>query len=99
MTECKQQAGEQRRFIGVVRDITYARAPARAIASAAENGGLWAAIRRVAHDFNNLLTVIVGYCECLEDDPAMTYDSRAMLHEIHRASDRAVLSNVAVAGF
>jgi PAS domain S-box-containing protein len=89
VTECKQQAGEQRRFIGVVRDITERVRLQEQLHQAQKMEAFGQLSGGVAHDFNNLLTVIVGYCECLEDDPAMTYDSRAMLHEIHRASDRA----------
>jgi two-component system cell cycle sensor histidine kinase/response regulator CckA len=43
----------------------------------------------VAHDFNNLLTVINGFAEMLEGDPAVPGPAREMVRQVHRAGDRA----------
>jgi two-component system, cell cycle sensor histidine kinase and response regulator CckA len=43
----------------------------------------------VAHDFNNLLMAILGYCESLLVDPALTRSTRADVEEIHKAGQSA----------
>jgi two-component system cell cycle sensor histidine kinase/response regulator CckA len=45
----------------------------------------------VAHDFNNLLTVIISYSQMLLADIAEDSSSRADVHEIKRAAERAAL--------
>jgi two-component system cell cycle sensor histidine kinase/response regulator CckA len=43
----------------------------------------------VAHDFNNLLTVILGYSEVVLREPGMTEPTRELIHQIHKAGERA----------
>lgn len=43
----------------------------------------------VAHDFNNLLSVILGYCEILEQQDALPTAARSMIVEIHHAGSSA----------
>ena len=45
----------------------------------------------VAHDFNNLLTVIISYSQMLLADMGESSASRADVHEIKRAAERAAL--------
>lgn len=43
----------------------------------------------VAHDFNNLLTVILSYAQLLERHLPASSKGRDMVHEMHRAGERA----------
>ena len=43
----------------------------------------------LAHDFNNLLGVILGYCEILEGQTALSDPSHDMVREIHSAGESA----------
>lgn len=43
----------------------------------------------LAHDFNNLLGVILGYCQILEGQEALSPSVRSMIHEIHNAGTSA----------
>lgn len=43
----------------------------------------------LAHDFNNLLGVILGYCEMLEEQPALPVSVRDMVGEIRNAGSSA----------
>lgn len=46
----------------------------------------------IAHDFNNLLTIILGYCDFLLNDIAPDgMDGNDLVHEIHRAGERAAM--------
>lgn len=53
--------------------------PAQALSEAGQLvGGL-------VHDFNHLMAVILGYCEALESQPALSETARQMVMEIHNA--------------
>jgi signal transduction histidine kinase/CheY-like chemotaxis protein len=43
----------------------------------------------IAHDFNNMLTAILGYCELLLDDPAISDSQRGDVLEIQKAGKTA----------
>jgi two-component system, cell cycle sensor histidine kinase and response regulator CckA len=44
----------------------------------------------ISHDFNNLLSVIMGYCELLEERLGAEDAKRRMVEQIHNAGTRAV---------
>ena len=43
----------------------------------------------IAHDFNNLLAVILGCCQCLENETALNEDGQELVGEIFKAGSRA----------
>ena len=45
----------------------------------------------IAHDFNNLLSVILGYCELLEEQVAPDDSNWRMVEQIHSAGTRAAV--------
>jgi PAS domain S-box-containing protein len=88
--------GEERLFTAYIRDLTERRRQEdalRASQSALQQAWKMEAVGKlaggIAHDFNNLLTVIVGYCELLEDGCRQPETVLATAAEIRRAGERA----------
>jgi PAS domain S-box-containing protein len=88
--------GEERLFTAYIRDLTERRRQEdalRASQSALQQAQKMEAVGKlaggIAHDFNNLLTVIVGYCELLEDGCRQPETVLATAAEIRRAGERA----------
>ena len=81
--------GAERRFTGIVRDITRRKEIEAQLLQAQKMDAVGRLAGGVAHDFNNLLTAIGGYAELIGStfDPA---DPRQQhVHGIHQATDHA----------
>ena len=81
--------GAERRFTGIVRDITRRKEIEAQLLQAQKMDAIGRLAGGVAHDFNNLLTAIGGYAELIGStfDPA---DPRQQhVHGIHQATDHA----------
>jgi PAS domain S-box-containing protein len=44
----------------------------------------------VAHEVNNMMAVVLGFCDCLLEDPRLPEDAHADVREITKAADHAV---------
>lgn len=85
----KTAAGEVRFLSTIMRDISDRMRLEQQLHQAQKMEAFGQLSGGVSHDFNNLLTVIMGYCECLEEDASLKSDSRDMIQQIYRAGGRA----------
>ena len=82
-------AGEILSFEGTAEDITERRELEARYLQAQKVQAIGQLAGGVAHDFNNILTAIIGYSDLLIDKGGLESASRAQVHEIKRASERA----------
>lgn len=85
----RDRAGRVSGVVLVFRDVTESKLLEERYRQSQKMEAVGQLAGGVAHDFNNLLTVILGCCECLENDGAISGESRTWAGEIHKAADRA----------
>ena len=81
--------GSDPHFTGIVRDITRRKSLEAQFQQAQKMEVVGHLAGGIAHDFNNLLAVILGCCQFLENDTALTHESRKLVDEIDMAANRA----------
>jgi PAS domain S-box-containing protein len=77
--------GKPARAVGVSLDITQRRSLEEQYRQAQKMEAIGRLAGGVAHDFNNLLTAILGYCDLIRGDAALTDGIRADVDQIHQA--------------
>ena len=77
------------RIQSVVRDISARRRLEAQLRQSSKMEAVGQLAGGVAHDFNNLLTAILGGCDFLLDDPALSPEHRRDVEEIQNAARRA----------
>ena len=85
------ERGELTGFVGIFSDETERKRLESQFRQAQKMEAVGQLAGGVAHDFNNLLTVIISYSQMLLADTSEGSPSRADIHEIKRAAERAAL--------
>ncbi|HEV7703788.1 MAG TPA: PAS domain S-box protein [Gemmatimonadaceae bacterium] len=93
MSQCAlhDKLGAPTGFVGIYSDETQRKQLEAQYRQAQKMEAVGQLAGGVAHDFNNLLTVIISYSQMLLADMAESSASRADVHEIKRAAERAAL--------
>ena len=73
----------------VVHDVTERRRLEQQVRQAQKMDAVGRLAGGIAHDFNNLLTTILGYCNLLSENPALTSSLREDVQEIEQAATSA----------
>ena len=81
--------GHAQHVISVIEDITARRMLEAECRQAGKMDAIGKLASGVAHDFNNLMTVILGFAELVNADPAMARQHRTDMNEIINAAKRA----------
>lgn len=87
VTEFRQDG--ERRFTGVLRDITSRRKLEDQFRQSQKMEAIGRLAGGVAHDFNNLLTVINGYCDLLLLNLPAEDSNRSFISSVRDAGERA----------
>ena len=81
--------GEAIRMVGFAEDITEWKRLEGQLLQSQKMDAVGRLAGGIAHDFNNLLTVINGYAQLLEENPAVPENLRSDVASIHHAGKRA----------
>ena len=83
------EQGAAASFLAVVQDITERRRLEEQLRQAQKMEAVGQLAGGVAHDFNNILAATMMRLSLLQEDPAVSPDLRASLHELEEEANRA----------
>ncbi len=83
------EQGTAASFLAVVQDITERRRLEEQLRQAQKMEAVGQLAGGVAHDFNNILAATMMRLSLLQEDPAVSPDLRASLHELEEGANRA----------
>jgi len=88
-TPLEDDAGQFNGYLSLAQDITERRQLEEQVRQSQKMEAIGKLAGGIAHDFNNLLTIILGYCDVLQDNLGASDPLCELVHEIRTAGMRA----------